>query len=297
MLVPSRAKEGSPSDLFSVPSVTDPIRTAPIFAKEQIGNILPQPETPLEIARRRYLLAFAQRYPKAWEAWEKGGLIQDESNHNIIEHQVMEGVFGGILASEAGLPESAVTQIEYALLVHDAAKILERDKVEAALLREKGSMRRLGLDKALSTHAALLKKVGIEDTIIHLSEAIVPDNSQNPPEDPRAKIPHFIDAITDGSILKTSRERMKQATTTSGLRRPSAIALDSHHANLLRLSSGDAYREVQIALTQKEAEQLHAMIRAQGVHTDVTPETLPDFLQQRFDEKVRAFAIKNNLPL
>lgn len=297
MAIPSRAIEGSPSDLFSVPLATDPIRTAPVFAKEQIGNTLPLPETPLEIARRRYMLAFAQQYPKVFETWEAGGLIQNESHHNIIEHQVMEGVFGGILASEAGLPPSAVADIEYALLVHDAAKILERDKVEAALLREKGSMRRLGLDKALSTHAALLKKVGIEDRIIHLSEAIVPDDTQNPPEDPRAKIPHFIDAITDGSCLKTPQERMKQATTTSGSRRPSATALDAHHARILGLSSRDAYRQLQIQLALKESEQLCEMIRAQGVHTDVTPETLPKFLQQRFDEKVRAFAIKNNFPL
>lgn len=296
MAVPSRA-EGSPSDLFLLPSATDPILKDDIFAKEQLENTLPFPDSPLEVARRQYMLHVVSQLPKVREAWKAGRLTLDEKNHNIIEHHVVSTIIGGILAREAGLPEETGREIEHVLSVHDVNRLDESEKLERATTKKKGSARRRTVARALTNgNRRILEPLQVDEHIIQLTEANVPENAEHISSDPRKQIIHYIDAIMDGSFPRTPQERMQNAATTSGRRNSTITPLrDGYYEE--KLAATKAYRDIQTELATREAEVLSAMIRTQGIHTDITADSLPAFLQQRFDEEVMAFARQNNLPL
>lgn len=289
MALPKRAdSEGSP-ELFSLPAIDHALVSDPIFAKHTENgpqNILPYPDNSLEVARRRFMLIFVDQFPLARKAWEAGGLVQDKENHNIIEHQVVSAILGGVLAQEIGLQPEAVRQIQLALLVHDADKIKERDQLVGAS-RKKGQSRRIHIQNALSIHQELLAGIGIEDDIIHLSEAVVPKDHTRPAGDDRERVIHFIDAIMDGSIPQSPQERMKKAANTSGSRRGGTANMrDKFHAQELGLPPESSYRQVQIELAGREAEQFCEVLNANGIA--VFPDRLPLFLQEQFDALVAA---------
>lgn len=270
-----------------------------IFAKTELPNTLPQPTTHAEIARRHYMLNFVDQFPAARTAWERGGLTQHPETHNIIEHHVVSAIIGTVLAQDAGLPEKDVRQIGLAILVHDANKLAEIAGLRQALAETDPTQQRRRAAEVLADDSKALAGVVDAETRT-LTHAIVP-NSRRGWVDMRKQIIHLVDAIMDGSRLKTPEERMEAGKSTSSRNNSNsdlAGIRDTVHAEQIDLPHSEAYRELQIKLANKEAASIRELILAH--HPEYaerlqSPQDLIHFAEERFLEEAWHFAEEKGL--
>lgn len=272
--------------------------TALSSAKESstLTNVLPAPITPLEDARRKYMIALVSDFPSAIKPWEMGGLLENPQTHNIVEHQVVEAIKARILAKDAGLSEEICDNITEAVLVHDAERIRERKGFERALAKTKGSV-------AIQTAMGILYATSFLESfmgrrIADLAKSVVPDSPKGWSDLPR-RIIHLADAISDGSQTIDPHIRASLAIFGNGRRQLDTSLRDAAHEKRMKLQPGE-YRKLQPRLATEEAEEVTQLIRknrpeSRGILR--TSSDLPTYLDRRFDEEVIEFAKRQHLQI